>query len=63
VSVCTMPHKIAPTEHRRDGLELNRRGRHVASCGEGAKIGGEGSLTQADHVTQPESTNSARPIC
>ena len=22
-----------------------------------------GSLTQADHVTQPASTNSARPIC
>jgi hypothetical protein len=27
--------KIAPPEHRRDGVELNRRGRHVTFCGEG----------------------------
>jgi hypothetical protein len=29
--------QIAPAEHRRNGLELNRRRRRVAFCGEGPK--------------------------
>ena len=29
--------QVAPGEHRRDGLELDRRGYHVAFCGERAK--------------------------